>query len=79
MFVEPVVVRAFRDVALARWLIGETGAVAIITDESGAEAVRRGQAPEFALGFPKVDVFVPSDGASLDEISRNWAGMRRRF
>ena len=79
MTVERVVIKAFRGVALNRWLIGASGEIAIITDDAGALAAREGLEPEHSLGFPKVDIFRPCDGAVDDGSMPNWADMRHRF
>jgi hypothetical protein len=75
---EIVIVRAFRGVAWTRWMVGDGGSVAILTNEQGAAAVRLGLQPEHSLGFPKADVFYPCDGVQDGSIP-DWTTMRRRF
>jgi hypothetical protein len=79
MSIEPVVVKAFRGIALNRWLIGICGEVAVITNEAGAEAVRGGRVPAHTVGFPKGDVFQPSGARIDDGIIPNWSEFRPRF
>lgn len=76
---EHVVVRAFRGVALNRWMVGVLDNVAVITDRAGADAVQAGLDPLRSLGFPKEDIFVSPDCPVPDGSVPNWAEMRRRF
>lgn len=76
---EAVVVKAFKGIALNRWMVGTVGGVAVITDADGAEACKRGQTPRYSVGFPKSDVFCLPDRSIEDGSSPNWDEMRRRF
>lgn len=76
---ESVIVKAFRGVAINRWLIGEYGHLAVITNERGAEAVRRGEQPEFVLGFPKDDVFCHQTGFVVDGDTPDWSAIPKKF
>lgn len=76
---EIVVVKAFKGIALTRWMVRSSGNVAIITDFEGAEAVRLGDEPRRSIGFPKCDVFVAPDRPVPDGTVPNWAEMRPRF
>jgi hypothetical protein len=76
---EHVVIKAFRGIAINRWLVGVGADSAVITDESGATAVLVGREPEHSLGFPKGDIFVPPDTPVRDGDRPNWEEMRPRF
>ena len=79
MSIQPVVIKAFKGIALNRWMVGTVGDVAIITDIHGAEAVRRGAEPTHSVGFPKTDIFAVPESPVLDGSVPNWAEMRHIF
>lgn len=79
MVCQAVVVRAFRGVALNRWMVGETGNVAEITDESGAKDVSAGQQPAHVLGFPKNDIFESPTTSISDGDTPDWTQLTQRF
>ena len=79
MSIEPIVAKAFKGVALNRWMVGTAGNVAVITDDAGAAAVRRGAEPTHTVGFPKSDIFIRPESPVPEGTVPNWAEMRRRF
>jgi hypothetical protein len=77
---EPVVVKDFMGRALNRWMVGVVGSVARITNDDGADAVRKGQEPEFSVGFPVSDIYrYTGDIRISDGDEPNWADFTARF
>jgi hypothetical protein len=79
MFCQPVVVKAFRGIALNRFMVAAEDDVAVITDAAGAASIEAGLSAAHTVGFPKIDVFAVPEWPIEDGAVPNWAEMRHLF